>query len=67
MYRRPSKRQVPCYKADSDVSSNDREVIYDPKRRHNIEDEPTVGIIGTTHSIKIKIPPAAVSTQGNVV
>ena len=32
-YRRPSKKRVPCYKSNSDVSSNDREVIYSLKQQ----------------------------------
>ena len=63
----PSKTQVPCYKFNSDVSINDREFIDHPKRRRYIEYDSTIGIIGTTHYIKKKIPPTAVSTQGNDV
>ena len=67
LYWRPSKKQVPRYKADSDVSSNGRELIYSPKRRRPTKDDPIVGIIGTTPSIKRKIPPTTVLTQGNDV
>ena len=66
-YRRPSKKQVPFYKSDSDISSNDGGVIYSPKKRHPIECEPTVGIIGTTPPIKNNRPLTIVSTQGNKV
>ena len=65
LYFGPSKKQVPCYKSNSDSISNDREVIYSPKWRRLTEDDPTVVIIGTTSSIKNKWPLTDVSTQGN--
>ena len=67
LYQRLSKKYFPCYKSNYDVSSNDRGVIYSPKRRCIIEDDPIVGIIGTIPPIKNKRPPTAVSTQGNDV
>ena len=66
-YRRPSKKTFPYYKSNPDVGNNDRELIYSTKWHRTIEDDPTVGIIGTTPSIKKNIPQTAVSTQGSNV